>query len=338
LNEYARTVSPAEEGALRLAGGEIVCWMQGGSEWGPRALGARSILANPQLTAITERINSTVKFREPFRPFAVSGLQEDLQQMIDWDQVPASLGMYMLATGSVKDARLYEVRHVDGRVRYQVVQPDLQPEFAALIQKFKAATGLGVVLNTSFNTLGEPLVESPVDAVRQFLLSGADTLIVGERMLVRREIPAAVLASSRHMAFERSYLDPLQTALGLESAGYPEQALKFLEESAFHERDVRWDGVEMVQAYHGLLMRAALREADLQKAQEQARIVFEWSGMPLEAIRAARAISEYPFQPKDAKLGYLMRYIASQGGGWKFLSDMLEEQSLPAVSTERSEP
>ena len=98
LQDYACQVPPAQEGARRLARGELLCWVQAGSEWGPRALGARSILASPLIPHIRDRINSTVKFREPFRPFAISTLQHALPGLVDCAQTPQSLRPYMLAT------------------------------------------------------------------------------------------------------------------------------------------------------------------------------------------------------------------------------------------------
>src|SRR6187549_6279 len=95
----------------------------------------------------------------------------------------------MLAVGQVKDDRLAEVRHADGLVRYQVVSPDLQPAWHGLIEAFGRRTGVFAVINTSFNTLGEPLVETPTDAVRQFLISSADALIVENTLLARADIP-----------------------------------------------------------------------------------------------------------------------------------------------------
>ncbi len=332
LQDYACSVSPSDEGAKRLARGELVCWVQAGSEWGPRALGGRSILANPLIPNITDRINSTVKFREPFRPFAISTLRDALPKLVDCEQTPESLRAYMLTTGSVKGSELDEVKHIDDSIRYQVVDPQLQPEFAALIKKFEAQTGLGAVLNTSFNTLGEPLVETPLDAVRQFLLSGADALIIGTYMLSRQGVPAPVLAGARKTAFARSYINPLQAALGLESAGYPDQALALLDELDYHAHDPRWDGSAAVLGYHGILMRAALRTGDTQKAHEYARIILDWSGLPVEAIQAAKLIAENPYQPDHAMLGNMMGFIGSQGGGWKFVREMFQRDHVLAAS------
>lgn len=330
LQGYARSVSAADEGAQRLARGELVCWVQGGSEWGPRALGARSILANPLLAGITRRINSTVKFREPFRPFAISSLPAALPGLVECAHLPESLAAYMLSTGSVKDSRLDEVKHVDSSLRFQVVDPSLQPEFAALIEKFESQTGLGAVLNTSFNTLGEPLVETPEDAVRQFLLSQADALIIGSCVLARADIPAAELARARKTAFARSTLDPLQAALGLEAAGYPDQALALLDELDYQSHDPRWDGPAAVLGYHGLLMRAALRAGQTQKAHEHAHVILDWSGLPVEAIRAAGVIAANPYESNHTLLGKMMGFIGSQGGGWKFVREMYQQEQVLA--------
>lgn len=336
LQDYARAVSPAEAGAARLAQGELICWVQGGSEWGPRALGARSILANPLIPNIRDRINSTVKFREPFRPFAISILEEALPKLVEYERIPKSLEMYMLATGTVRGSQLNEVKHVDKSIRYQVVNPSLQPEFAALLRKFEATTGIGAVLNTSFNTLGEPLVETPQEAVRQFLLSRADALIVGNWMISRRDIPAQKLSDARKAAFAASYLDPLQAALGLEAAGYPDQALALLDELDFHTQDPRWSGTDAVVGYHGLMMRAALRADDIQKAHQYARLVLGWSGMSVEALKAAQLIAEHPYTEDHAMLGRMMSYISSQGGAWEFIQGMFQKNPIPSPSTEET--
>ena len=106
--------------------------------------------------------------------------------MVDTTAAPASLAAYMLAVGPVKDARLAEVRHADGVVRYQAVSGDLQPLWHDLIQQFGLRTGVFAIINTSFNTFGEPLVETPMDALRQFLVSEADALIMETTFLARR--------------------------------------------------------------------------------------------------------------------------------------------------------
>ena len=330
LGQYARSVSPALEAAERIARGEIVCWHQGGSEWGPRALGARSILADPRIPGIRDRINSTVKFREPFRPFAISTLAEALPELVAGDQIPPSLQMYMLAAGQVRDARLTPVRHVDGSLRFQVVDPALQPEFAALIRAFASHTGLPAVLNTSFNTLGEPLVETPADALRQFLLSAADALIVGEQLIVRAEIPAGQLRAARKQAFSASMLEPLPAALGLESSGYPDQALALLQEMGYSDAKPLQKGASEVLRHHAFLMRCALRSGDLHSAHEQARVILEWAGLPVEAFQAAMTIAQNPLEERQAVLGNLLASLGSQGGAWKFLGDMFQANPLPA--------
>jgi carbamoyltransferase len=158
LDEFVVETPGSEEGAQRAASGEVVCWFEGASEWGPRALGGRSVIASPTRPGIKERINSTIKFREAFRPLAISGTREGLAQLVACDTVPASLAPYMLAAAQVIDERLAPVRHMDGTVRYQIVNPQLQPAWYELIQAFGRRTGTFAIVNTSFNTLGEPLV------------------------------------------------------------------------------------------------------------------------------------------------------------------------------------
>jgi carbamoyltransferase len=330
LAAFARLVSPAVEAAERIARGEIVCWHQGGSEWGPRALGSRSILADPRLTGIRDRINSTVKFREPFRPFAISTLAEALPDLVVDKEIPQSLKMYMLAAGQAADKRLDPVKHVDGTLRFQVVDPLLQPEFAELIRILAARTGLAAVLNTSFNTLGEPLVETPSDALRQFLLSAADALIVGKQLIVRAEIPAGLLRAARKQAFSDSVLEPLQAALGLEASGYPEQALSLLQEMVYSDTNALDNGPSEVLRYHAFLMRCAIRSGDLQLAHEHARVILEWSGLPVESLQAALTIAEHPLEDHQVMLGNLLASLGVQGGTWKFIADMFQGNPVPA--------
>jgi carbamoyltransferase len=169
--------------AQRIAAGEIVGWFQGRMEWGARALGNRSILADPRRADMRERINTRIKFREPFRPFAPSILEEALDDYF---------------TGAVKDpfmAQVYPVRkdkrdvipavtHVDGSGRLQTVSRDTNPRYWKLIKAFEAITGVPVVLNTSFNE-NEPIVLRPEDAITCFVRTRMDALVVGRYAIAR---------------------------------------------------------------------------------------------------------------------------------------------------------
>jgi carbamoyltransferase len=179
----------AAEVATRLAQGQVAGWFQGRMEFGPRALGNRSILADPRDPGMKERINAKVKRREPFRPFAPSVLEEEAEAYFAMDGLASS--PFMLFTVPVRDARrstIPAVTHVDGTARIQTVSRATNPLFWELIAKFKALTGIPLVLNTSFNVRNEPIVCSPEDAIRCFLSTDIDCLAIG-RFLVEKKAP-----------------------------------------------------------------------------------------------------------------------------------------------------
>ena len=165
-----------------LAEGKVVAWMQDGFEWGPRALGYRSILADPRQEGMKERLNRCVKFREPFRPFAPVTLEATVD---DWFDVPPAARQmlpYMVCTVNVRDdarARIPAVTHFDGTARVQTVGEAHNPRLSAVIEQFGERTGVPVLINTSFNVKGDPIVCSPVDAVATFLQSELDCLYIG---------------------------------------------------------------------------------------------------------------------------------------------------------------
>lgn len=171
--------------ARELVQGRIVGWFQGRMEFGPRALGARSILADPTNPDIKRKINAEVKHREAFRPFAPSVVCEQSQKYFDIDvDVP-----YMLKVAPMrKEMRdvIPGVVHVDGTARLQTVDRRIAPEYHALISRFGALSGHPIVLNTSFNTMGEPIVESPRDALRCFFSTGIDVLALGPYLIDKR--------------------------------------------------------------------------------------------------------------------------------------------------------
>jgi len=163
-----------------LTEGKIIGWYQGRTEWGPRALGNRSIIADPRNPKMKEIVNLKIKFREPFRPFAPSVLREEIKNYfeIEKDNYPQR---FMLMTYPVKENKkrlIPAVTHVDGTSRLQSVFKEYNPRYHNLISKFKEKTGVGVVLNTSFNLRGEPIVNSPENAINTFLNSGIDLLVL----------------------------------------------------------------------------------------------------------------------------------------------------------------
>lgn len=177
LNSAAEAAS---EAGKRVAAGEIIGWFQGGSELGPRALGHRSIIADPQEPRMKHILNERVKYREGFRPFAPAVLlsaAKDLFLVDSDDLLP-----FMLRTVDVpKHYRnlLPGITHVDGTARLQTVSPKHQPLFFALIEAYARERGLPVVINTSFNLRGMPIVESPFDAIDCFSKTEMDSLVMG---------------------------------------------------------------------------------------------------------------------------------------------------------------
>ncbi len=164
--------------AQLLHQGNIIGWMQGATEIGPRALGNRSILADPTKPGMKDKINAEVKHREAYRPFAPSVPVEHLRTYFDIDvEVP-----FMLKVCQVREDKkhlLPAITHVDGSARVQSVHQDLNPRYHRLINAFGALSGVPVVLNTSFNIMGEPVIETPYDAVRCFFSTGLDYLVLG---------------------------------------------------------------------------------------------------------------------------------------------------------------
>jgi carbamoyltransferase len=174
---YRRLEHVAEETAALLERDLIIGWFQGAMEFGPRALGARSILASPTNPSMQDRLND-IKDREDFRPVAPVVLEEEAN---DWF-VDAGVSPFMLFIFDVrgdKAGRIPAVRHVDGTARVQTINRTQHPLYYELLRAFKRRTGVPVLVNTSFNVRGEPIVCTPRDAVSAFFASPLDALIIG---------------------------------------------------------------------------------------------------------------------------------------------------------------
>jgi carbamoyltransferase len=170
------------ETARLLADGYIVGWFQGRMEFGPRALGSRSILADPRRADMKDRVNACVKFREGWRPFAPSCLAEAADEYFEGCRDAP----FMILTFDVrpeKRAVIPAVTHADNTARVQTVSRDTNPLYWQLIREFARLTGVPVVMNTSFNLRGEPIVCTPTDAIRTFYSSGLDVLVIGNFIL-----------------------------------------------------------------------------------------------------------------------------------------------------------
>jgi carbamoyltransferase len=170
----------------RLAAGKVVGWFQGRMEFGPRALGARSILADPRDEGMRDRINALVKMRESFRPFAPAVFAPQAGEHFAIDHSSP----FMLETCQVSSPLdLPAITHVDRSARLQTVDPESSPRFAALLARFADRTGCPILLNTSFNVRGEPIVCTPEDALLCFSRSGIDALVLEDFVIDRESIP-----------------------------------------------------------------------------------------------------------------------------------------------------
>ncbi len=176
--------------ADELARGRIVGWMQGASELGPRALGNRSILAAPHDAAMRDKLNRGIKYREEFRPFAPAVPVEQARRFFDLPEGGERLGRFMSGVFKVRPEwrdKLGAVTHVDGTARVQTVDRATAPLFHALLEAYGARTGIPVLLNTSFNLAGEPIVNKAVEGYSTFRRSGIDVLVAGTTLATRRK-------------------------------------------------------------------------------------------------------------------------------------------------------
>jgi carbamoyltransferase len=176
----------------RLLQGKVVGWSQGRFEWGPRALGNRSILADPRCPEMKDIVNTKIKFREPFRPFAPAVLSEYCASYFDlpnkMSSYPARFMLYVVDVKSDKQSLVPATTHVDGTARLQTVEERDNPRFYRLIDTFREATGVPVLLNTSFNLKGEPIVNTPAEAFHTFMQSGMDVLVLGDCVVEKAEL------------------------------------------------------------------------------------------------------------------------------------------------------
>jgi carbamoyltransferase len=205
-----------EQTAQALAKGKAVGWFQGRMEFGPRALGGRSILGDPRSETMQKTLNLKVKYRESFRPFAPSVLREDISEWFELDDDSP----YMLFVDNVKQNKRREmtseeeqlfgieklnikrsdipaVTHVDYSARIQTVHQETNPRYHALIRKFKEKTGCSVVVNTSFNVRGEPIVCTPEDAFRCFMGTEVELLVVGNCLLKKKDQDQSLIKDYR---------------------------------------------------------------------------------------------------------------------------------------------
>ncbi len=185
---FEKSPDIARQTAQLMAQGAVVGWMQGRSEFGPRALGNRSILADPRPSDNKDRINQMVKKREGYRPFAPSVLEEDARLYFDLPEGTDKLPFMIFVVTVRPDMRqqLGAITHVDGTARVHTVSKQSNPRYWEVIHAFKEITGVGVLLNTSFNNNVEPIVDSVEDGIVSFLTTGLDYLVVGDYLAKKR--------------------------------------------------------------------------------------------------------------------------------------------------------
>jgi decarbamoylnovobiocin carbamoyltransferase/7-O-carbamoyltransferase len=187
LVEYERPADIVERTAALLADGAVLGWARGRSEYGPRALGNRSILADARPSENRERINAMVKMREAYRPFAPVVTKEATNVYFDIPETDANFDFmsYVVDVRSDRREELGAVTHIDGTARIQIIDPASNERFYRLVKRFGEMTGVPVLLNTSFNNNAEPIVQSVHDALTCFLTTELDFLVV-EDFLIRR--------------------------------------------------------------------------------------------------------------------------------------------------------
>jgi carbamoyltransferase len=177
------------ETADDLAAGRIVGWLDGRCEFGPRALGHRSLLAAPHDPAMRDRLNRDIKYREEFRPFAPVVLAHEADKLFEMPPAGERLGRFMSGVFPVRPEwrdRLGAVTHVDGTARVQTLEREFAPRLYALIEAYRERTGIPVLLNTSLNLAGEPIVCTAEEGYSTFRRSGIDLLVAGNTRVRKR--------------------------------------------------------------------------------------------------------------------------------------------------------
>ncbi|MCA9666701.1 MAG: hypothetical protein KC503_13975 [Myxococcales bacterium] len=169
-----------------LCAGRIIGWFSAGSELGPRALGQRSILCDPRSPSVKRRLNAEIKRREAYRPFAPLLLREHAAEWFEGDALDTPFMLHIRSFREAQRERVPAVVHVDGTGRPQTISDETHPRLCALLRRFYARTGVPMLLNTSFNVAGEPIVETPEDAIASLLSCGLDAVMLEQTLVVKR--------------------------------------------------------------------------------------------------------------------------------------------------------
>lgn len=219
--EVSDKIEAGKKAAQYIADGKVVGWFSGRMEFGPRALGARSILGDPRSESMQSTMNLKIKFRESFRPFAPSCLREDVNEYFEHDdESPYMLmvapvreklrrkmteeeqALFGIEKLNIKRSELPAITHVDYSARIQTVTPDNNPAYYELIKEFKRLSGYGVVINTSFNVRGEPIVRTPQEAYLCFMRTHMDVLVLDNFILEKEQQPKLAGDSDWQQEFE----------------------------------------------------------------------------------------------------------------------------------------
>ncbi len=199
--EYPEERKLVEEAAKLIADNQVVGWFSGRMEWGPRALGSRSILSNPTNPQMQEILNLKVKHREPFRPFAPVVAVEDAAEYFESDNplpIPADFMLMVYPIRQDKQSLIPAVTHVDGSGRLQTIRAEQNPRYYKLIKAFAKLSGAPILINTSFNIRGEPIVCTPEDAYRCMMGTGIDYLVIENFIVKRADNPKDMWDSESH--------------------------------------------------------------------------------------------------------------------------------------------
>lgn len=188
IDDMDRLLDRALETILQ---GKVIGWFQGRFEWGPRALGSRSILADPRRAEMKDIVNTKIKFREPFRPFAPVILEHAVDEYFTTSgldkQYPPRFMLVVSPFREDKQDKVQAVCHTGGTGRMQTVRREWNPAYYRIVEKFADATGIPILLNTSFNLRGEPIVNTPENALNTFGNSGIDQLVMGPYLVMKKE-------------------------------------------------------------------------------------------------------------------------------------------------------